>query len=95
MRDYELVFVVSPEVPDENLGATTEKVSQFISNRGGSIDKMEPWGRRKLAYPINDFREGNYVLLQFKMDPSHVTDLESSLRISEEVLRYLVVRLGE
>ena len=95
MRDYELVFVVSPEVPDENLGATTEKVSQFISNRGGSIDKMEPCGRRKLAYPINDFREGNYVLLQFKMDPSHVTDLESSLRISEEVLRYLVVRLGE
>ena len=95
MRDYELVFVVSPEVPDENLGATTEKVSQFISNRGGSIDKMEPWGRRKLAYPISDFREGNYVLLQFKMDPQNVTDLESSLRISEEVLRYLVVRLGE
>ena len=95
MREYELVFVISPEVADENLGTTTEKVSQFISNRGGSIDKVEPWGRRKLAYPISDFREGNYVLLQFKMDPQNVTDLESSLRISEEVLRYLVVRLGE
>ena len=95
MREYELVFVISPEVPDENVGATTEKISQFVSNRGGSIDKVEPWGRRKLAYPIKDFREGTYVLLQFKMEPRHLTDLEASLRISEEVLRYLVVRLGE
>ncbi len=95
MRDYELVYIVTPEVADDELDKTVEKVNQFITGHGGSIDKIDRWGRRKLAYPIKDRREGNYVLTHFKFDPKDTTELESDLRISEDVLRHLLVKLGE
>jgi len=95
LRDYELVVIISPEVAEEEITATLDKISRFIVERGGSITEVSQWGRRKLAYPINNFMEGNYVLTHFKMDPGLTADLEASLRISEEVLRHLLVRLSE
>ena len=94
MRDYELVFIVSPEVPDENVGTIIERVSDFITSRGGTVTKVDPWGRRKLAYPIDGHREGNYVLLQFRLDPRLTGELDTSLRISEDIIRHLLVRLN-
>lgn len=95
MRDYELVYIVSPQVVEESLTGVVEKVSQFIATRGGQIDRVDSWGKRRLAYPIASFREGTYVLTQFKMDPAQAPDLESSLRTSEEIIRHLVIRLDE
>mgnify|MGYP006269446441 FL=1 len=95
MRDYELIVIVSPEVPEEELPTQIDKISEFITNKGGSVTEVERWGKRKLAYPINHFREGNYVLTRFKLEPGTAAELEANLRISERILRHLLVRLGE
>ena len=95
LRDYELVLVISPEVPEEEVPNTIERVSQFIGGRGGQMGEANRWGRRKLAYPIRQHAEGNYVVTQFKLDPSYVAELEASLNLAEDVLRHLVVRLEE
>ena len=68
-----------------------ERVTKFITDRGGSIDHQANWGIRKLAYPIARFREGNYVLTQFTFEPGSTSELEASLRASEEVIRHLLV----
>ncbi|MCK4963436.1 MAG: 30S ribosomal protein S6 [Dehalococcoidia bacterium] len=95
MRDYELVVVISPSVTDDEVSATIEKINQFISERSGSTTEVNQWGRRKLAYPIKDFTEGNYFLTQFKMDPQLTAELEASLELWDEVLRHLLVRLSD
>lgn len=95
MRDYELVVVISPSVTDDEVSATIEKINQFISERSGSTTEVNQWGRRKLAYPIKNFTEGNYFLTQFKMDPQLTAELEASLELWDEVLRHLLVRLGD
>ena len=96
MRDYELTVVISPSVADDEVTATLEKkVGQFITERGGSITEVKPWGRKRLAYPIKNHNEGNYVLTIFKMDPNLTAELESSLELSEEILRHLLVRLSD
>ena len=92
MRDYEMVLVLSPEISDEDLPGAIDKVSQFITSKGGAITEVAPWGRRKLAYPIKRFMEGNYVMTRFKSDAKLVKELDTSLRLSEEVLRHLIVR---
>jgi small subunit ribosomal protein S6 len=94
LRDYELVVIISPEVTDENLDTTVERVSQFITEKGGVVSEVERWGKRKLAYPIKHFMEGNYVLSRLKLGPAVGKELEANLRISEEVLRHLLVRLS-
>jgi small subunit ribosomal protein S6 len=95
LRDYELIVIISPDVPEEELPSHLDKISEFITNKGGSVTEVERWGKRKLAYPINHFREGNYVLTRFKLEPGTTAELEVNLRISEKVLRHLLVRLGE
>jgi len=95
LRDYELVVIISPEVAEEEIPGALEKIGRFITERGGSISEVNQWGRRRLAYPIKNFMEGNYVLTQFKMEPGLTADLEASLGISEEILRHLLVRLGD
>jgi small subunit ribosomal protein S6 len=94
-NDYELVVVLTPELTDDNLTAGIERVQQAISARGGEILDVNNWGRRRLAYPIKRHLEGTYFVTQLKMDPAQVVDLENNLRISEEVLRHLIVRKDE
>jgi len=95
LRDYELVVIISPEVAEEEIPATLEKISRFIVERGGSVTEVNQWGGRKLAYPIKNFMEGNYVLTHFKLDPRLTAELEASLGLSEEILRHLLVRLSD
>ena len=94
LQDYELVFIVSPEVTDESLENTVDSVSQFISGKDGIISDMERWGKRKLAYPMGRFLEGHYVLTRFKISPARCKELEASLEISEEILRHLLIKLS-
>ncbi|MBI1885017.1 MAG: 30S ribosomal protein S6 [Chloroflexi bacterium] len=95
MREYELVVLISPEVTDEDAPATVNRVQQFILERGGEVVQTDYWGRRNLAYPISSFQEASYVLTQFRLAPARVQELENSLHLSEDVIRHLVVKLGE
>jgi len=94
LRDYELVMIISPEVVEENFDATIDSVSRFITEKGGTVSDVERWGKRRLAYPIEHFVEGNYVLTRFNLQPALSKELEASLQISEEVLRHLLVNLS-
>lgn len=96
MREYELTVVFSPEIADENITNEIEKVTEFVTQRGGVLTaEVNRWGRRRLAYPIRDFREGNYVLTQFKLQRSLTAELEKNLQSSEGILRHLLVRLED
>ena len=95
MRDYELVLVIDPDIAEEDVPSAIDKVSQFITGRGGTVAGVNRWGRRKLAYPIRRHIEGNYVLTQFRLDPTQIGGLEASLGLAEELIRHLVVRTDE
>ena len=94
LRDYELVLIISPEVVEEKLDATIDNISQFITEKGGTISDIERWGKKRLAYPIEHFMEGSYVLTRFRLEPLLSKELETNLQISEEVLRHLLVSLS-
>lgn len=95
MRDYELVAIISPEVDEEALSKIIDKVGQSINNRGGIVDSTDKWGRRKLVYPIRKFMEADYILTRFKLEPNSIKEVEAEIKASEEVLRYLVVKVGD
>ncbi|HRV92491.1 MAG TPA: 30S ribosomal protein S6 [Anaerolineae bacterium] len=91
MRNYELAFIISPNVDDEGATNVIEKVSGFVKAIDGEVASVDVWGRRPLAYPINNHREGTYVRLETKMSPSSIGQLERNLKLSEEVIRYLLI----
>ena len=93
LRDYELTIVIAPEASEEQLEASVESISRYVTDRGGSVSDVQRWGKRKLAYPIKHFIEGYYILFQFKMKPQDGRELENTLRISEEVLRHLLINV--
>jgi small subunit ribosomal protein S6 len=95
LRDYELMVILSPEVGDDVINESLERLNQGVTSRGGEVVDVNHWGRRRLAYPINRHLEGNYVVSQIKLDPAEVPGLEGSLRISEEVIRHMIVKAGE
>lgn len=92
MRDYELAFIVMPNVDDDGVKAVVEKVSQFVKSTNGEVASVDVWGRRTLAYTINNHREGIYVLFQAKMPPAALNELERNLKLSEEIIRYMLVK---
>ena len=96
MLDYEMVLVINPdvEVAEEQSHPIVDKVVKLITAKGGTITDINKWGKRRLAYPIKTFREGEYYLTQFKMDPNMTHELEANLKLTEEVLRHLLIRLG-
>jgi small subunit ribosomal protein S6 len=95
LREYELVMVIDPEADEERVTATVDRVSQFVTTRGGEMTEVNHWGRRKLAYPIKKHLEGNYIVTHFRLGPSQTAELEAGLRLSEEVLRHLLVKSEE
>jgi small subunit ribosomal protein S6 len=92
MRRYELMLVIRPDVPDDKSQAVIDRVTRQITAGGGQIVKVAPWGRRRLAYPIDRFREGSYHIVLFAAPAELLVDLEHSLLISEEVIRHLLTR---
>ncbi len=93
-NEYELVFIINPEVAEEAIETTINGIKQFITGRDGTISNADQWGKRKLAYPIKHFSEGNYVLIQFKMNAKWSKELEANLQISEQILRHLLIKLN-
>ena len=93
LHNYELVLIISPEIMDEALATKMDDVSRLISEKGGVISNVEQWGKRRLSYPIERFTEGNYVVAQFALKSGLSKELEAKLRISEEILRHLLIRI--
>ena len=93
MRRYELMLVMRPDAADEQVDAIVDKATKSITTSGGQIVKRSPWGRRRLAYPIGQQREGSYHILLFDAPPDSVLELERGLNITEEVMRHLVTRV--
>ena len=92
MRRYELMLIIRPDAPDEKAAAVIDRTTRYIVAEGGQIIKVAPWGRRRLAYPIDRHREGSYHIVVFESPAEAIAELERSLQITEEVLRYLVTR---
>jgi small subunit ribosomal protein S6 len=92
MRRYELMLVIRPDVPDDKSQAVIDRVTRQITAGGGQIVKVAPWGRRRLAYPIDRFREGSYHIVLFAAPAGLLVELEHSLLITEEVIRHLLTR---
>lgn len=95
MRRYELMLLLRPDLEDDKLQSAVEKVTRAIVNAGGSLSKVSPWGKRRLAYDIGQFREASYFLIHFDIEPVQVRGIERGLLISEEILRHLVTVLEE
>ena len=91
-RDYELAFILNPEVNEEQTQTILGRVDQVVATYGGRIVKVNQWGRRRLAYPIEHHRDGFYVFIDMILTPESVIELERTLKVSEEVLRHMVKR---
>jgi small subunit ribosomal protein S6 len=95
MRIYEELFIVRPDASEEEIDPFVEQLRQVITGDRGTLDKVEKWGLRKLAYRIAKREEGYYVLLQFTSDPDPVKEIERRMRVSDLVLKYLTVRIDQ
>ena len=95
MSNYELVLIISPEVTDEEMPDFMAKLSDLIAKAGGTVDEVNQWGRRQLAYPVKRFAEGNYVLSKVNLKPNMTKDLEANFRLSGKILRHLLIRLAD
>jgi small subunit ribosomal protein S6 len=93
MRRYELMLVLRPDVADDKSQALIDRTTRGITASGGQIVKVAPWGRRRLAYPIDRHREGSYHIILFEAPSGAIIELEHTLLITEEVLRHLVTRV--
>ncbi len=95
MRDYEVLYIVRPDLDDDKVQDAVKRVNTLIERSGGSADRTNLWGKRKLAYEVKHQKEGIYVLQDFKIGADRVPELEAALKITEEVLRHLIVRKPE
>ena len=95
MNQYELGVIISAQPDEEGQKAELERVSELITRFGGTIDKVDNWGRRKLSYPINKQNDGVYTFITFSSEGGVPAEVEGRLRIMENVLRFLVIRIDE
>ena len=95
MRIYEELFIVKPDAPEEEVDQFVEQLRTHLTTAGATVDKVEKWGKRRLAYRVEKYREGYYVLFQFSAPPEAVKELERRLRVSDAVLKFITVRIDE
>ncbi len=95
MRIYEELFIVRPDATEEEVDPFVEQLKNIVTSAGGTIDKSDKWGVRKLAYRVLKFNEGQFILLQFSSNPDAVKELERRLRVSDLVLKHITVRIDE
>ena len=93
LYNYEMVVIISPELADEQLETAINNVTGFITSRGGTVSEITRWGKRDLAYPIKHFVSGYYILTKFTLKPTFCKELENTLKISEQILRHLLIKL--
>lgn len=90
MRNYELVCIVHPDLDENAFKGVVEKVSTWVTDAGGSVDKLDVWGRRRMAYTINKQREGQYAVLSISMASAATAELERNIRFQESILRSML-----
>jgi small subunit ribosomal protein S6 len=95
MRIYEELFIIKPDAPEEEIDQFIEQMKSVVSGSGGSVDKVDKWGKRRLAYRVDKYREGAYVLFQFNAAPETVKEFERRLRVSDLVIKFLTVRIDQ
>lgn len=93
MNKYEVLYILNSEADDATIETQIEKFNTIVTENGGTVDKVDKWGRRRLAYPINFKNEGYYVLMNIQAAAELPAELERNFRIADEVMRYMVVRL--
>ena len=94
-RIYEVVFIINPEVGDDEAMRLSETVQKIITSQGGTITKTEVMGRRQLAYEINHKKDGTYVLLEVEGSGAEIAELERRMRVNDQILRYMTIRVDE
>ncbi|MCL4506273.1 MAG: 30S ribosomal protein S6 [Chloroflexi bacterium] len=94
-RSYELTFIVKPDVDAANFAVLLEKVKEIITAEGGSITRLDQWGMRRLMYPIRKYREGQYVFALAQLEALSIGRIENRLRLTEDIIRYLLIRADE
>jgi|Deesub1362A_J573_1020465.scaffolds.fasta_scaffold05778_2 small subunit ribosomal protein S6 len=92
MRHYETLFIISPEVSEDDIDRLVERYVGILEERGGFVAKVDKWGRRRLAYEVKKFRKGYYVLFDYGAEPAAVAEMERNFKIDEKVIRYLTVK---
>ena len=92
MKAYEIMYIINPTVLEEGRDAVIAKVNEILTNAGATVAKTEKWGERKLAYPIDKKKTGFYVLVTLEMDGTNLVEVERRLNITEEVMRYIIVK---
>jgi len=95
MRIYEELFIIKPDVPEEEVDQFVEQLRTQLTAAGATVDKVEKWGKRRLAYRVDKYREGTYVLLEFTAEADTVKELERRLRVSDMVIKFLTVRIDK
>ncbi|HHY82222.1 MAG TPA: 30S ribosomal protein S6 [Clostridiales bacterium] len=95
MNKYESIYVIKPTVEEEAIKALVERFSTLIQQEGGQVDNVDEWGKRRLAYPIADFKEGYYVLMNFTAEPTVPQELERNYKITDDIIRFLTIRVDE
>lgn len=93
MNNYESMYILKPDMEDEAKDAIVKRFADVVTANGGEIQQVDEWGKRRLAYPINYINDGYYVLMTFQAPPELPKELERNFRISDDVLRYMVVNL--
>ena len=91
-RDYELGFILNPEVSEEQNSSILERIQQIVKTNDGQVVRINQWGRRRLAYPIEHQRDGFYVFFDMILTPETVSELDRNLKVTEEVLRHIIIR---
>jgi len=92
VRAYELMLLLNPQLEEEAIEAVIKKTTDIVTSRNGEIENIDRWGKRRLAYEVQDHTEGFYVVIRFKADNEATTEVDRVLKITEEVLRFLLVR---
>jgi small subunit ribosomal protein S6 len=95
MRIYEELFIAKPDATEEELDALIEQMKTIITTGGGTVNKVEKWGKRRLAYKVGKYREGEYVLIEFQAEAEAVSEFERRLRVADMVIKFLTVRIDE
>ncbi|MBQ3106710.1 MAG: 30S ribosomal protein S6 [Eggerthellaceae bacterium] len=92
MKAYELLFFVAPTIDDETRAGAMKRIETVITADGGKVDNVDVWGKRKLAYEVNGLTDGDYTLIDFHANPENVAELDRVLRISDVVVRHMIVK---
>jgi len=95
LKTYEALYIARPDVPDDGIQTIAKEVENMVTANGGAIVRSEIWGKRRLAYEVQKCTEGNYVLLRFESPASFVARLENHFRLTDAIIRYLVVHFDE